>query len=70
MSFVRLQRNMLSLVTFLSTIYQINALDPHRCRFRAGHSTVTAFLAVTKEIHTARAAYVIILLDRYSTKSL
>ncbi|XP_077938224.1 uncharacterized protein LOC144383653 [Gasterosteus aculeatus] len=43
-----------------------NLLDPHQSGFKAGHSTETALLAVSEQLHTARAASlssVLILLD-------
>ena len=47
-------------------LHQNNLLDPHQSGFKAGHSTETALLAVSEELHTAKAASlssVIILLD-------
>ncbi|KAK5913205.1 hypothetical protein CesoFtcFv8_003009 [Champsocephalus esox] len=47
-------------------LHQNNLLDPHQSGFKAGHSTETALIAVTEELHTAKAASlssVIILLD-------
>uniref|UniRef100_A0A8C2WWG8 Zona pellucida-like domain containing 1b n=1 Tax=Cyclopterus lumpus TaxID=8103 RepID=A0A8C2WWG8_CYCLU len=43
-----------------------NLLDPHQSGFKAGHSTETTLLAVSEQLHTARAASlssVLILLD-------
>ncbi|XP_058482380.1 uncharacterized protein LOC131457848 [Solea solea] len=49
-----------------SYLHRNNLLDPLQSGFKAGHSTETALLAVTEQLHTARAASlssVLILLD-------
>ena len=49
-----------------SYLHLNNLLDPHQSGFKAGHSTETALLAVSEQIHTARTASlssVLILLD-------
>uniref|UniRef100_A0A8C2XFQ1 Reverse transcriptase domain-containing protein n=1 Tax=Cyclopterus lumpus TaxID=8103 RepID=A0A8C2XFQ1_CYCLU len=49
-----------------SHLHSNNLLDPHQSGFKAGHSTETALLAVSEQLHTARAASlssVLILLD-------